>query len=252
LTTTKKVLLGVAFVIISALTGMFFIAMRLAAGKSSESAQGGSSFSIRQLAPYLIEDVLSDPGNVIREVSGNLEERPFLLEEYLALLGRDGNTPVPLYGQDVVLGLQLAVPDAAYKFFGESKTNIRNIGSEEGLANEHYGLPDKDNANSILTGGIIDFGLVGVFLYPIAVCIIFRAIYYVIDHSINKEGQLVALLFGFYLFLQSESEVSSYVLFLRNMMIIMVLWRALYEVPTLFRLSAAARGGSEETSFTVS
>jgi len=89
----------------------------------------------------------------------------------------------------------------------------------------------------------------GVFLYPLAVCGIFRVIYFVIDHSFNKEGQLVALLIGVYLFLQAESEVASYVLSLRNMVIVMVLWRTLYEVPTLFRLSAAARGGSADTSF---
>ena len=249
LTATKKVLLGFAFVILITLAGLFFMALRLAAGKSSEVGQGGSTYSIRQMVPVLIEDILTDPGNVIRETRGNLEERPFLLEEYLSLLGRGGNTTEPMYGQDFMLGIKLAIPDAAYKWVGESKNLVRSVGTEENLANERYGLPDTDDANSILTSGIIDFGLLGVFLYPLAICGIFRVIYFVIDHSFNKEGQLVALLIGVYLFLQAESEVASYVLSLRNMVIVMVLWRTLYEVPTLFRLSAAARGGSADTSF---
>ena len=248
LTPTKKILLWVGFVSVIVFSALFFYALRLASREANGSEGSQATTSIAPIIPILMEDILTDPGYILRESRSNMEERPFLLMEYLSLLGKGGNMPIPLYGQDIMLAVEMSIPDAVYTILGENKQGIRDIGTEENLANEHFGIPDLDNANSILTAGIIDFGLVGVFLYPLAACFILRAVYAVVDRFFNAEGQVVAVLIAVFLFLQAEVDIGEYVQNFRNIAIVMILWRAIYELPTMFRLSAANVGGSEEAS----
>jgi hypothetical protein len=245
----QKVLLGVGFVTALVFSALFFYALRLASREAIRNGQGAASTSITTIIPVLISDILTDPGYVLRETKSNLEERPFLLMEYLSLLGKGGNTPEPMYGQDFNHAVEMAIPDPVYNILGANKQKIRDIGTEEGVANEHFGIPDPDDANSLLSAGIIDFGLVGVLLYPLTTCFITRAMCSLVDQFFNREGQIVAALLGIFMFLQAEREISDYVLNIRNMVIVMIFWRALYELPTFFRVPASNIGGSEDQSF---
>ena len=134
-------------------------------------------------------------------------------------------------GQDALWGIENTVPDVLYSAFGASKADVRNIGSEEGVANEHFGLPVFDDANSLFTGGLIDFGFLGVIAYPLIACAMARGFFFVVSRILNSEGQLVLLISMLWIFLMAEQEVGGYFTQVRDLTILLAIWAALYSIP---------------------
>jgi hypothetical protein len=223
-----KVFLGLATVAVLSMASFFFIGLRMATWQLGEGTH-----SISQIVGTAVATTFRSPGEVASTLSDNLQDRTSFEVRYLSWLGRGGNTPSPLLGQDFLLGLKMAVPDKIYSLVGANKDAARDIGTEEGLANEHFGLPDSDDANSILTGGIIDFGLAGVLVYPLFVCFLTRLLLRLAAGVLNIEGQIVLILSALAAFALVEVEVGDYVLDWRNMAIVGVVWGIIYRLPKL-------------------
>jgi hypothetical protein len=224
----KKVFLGLASIAILVFSSIFFYGLREANWQMSEGTH-----SIGQLVEMAAATTFRSPGEIMDELGENTPDRAAFEVRYLSWLGRGGNTPSPLMGQDFLLGLEMAVPDKIYSLVGANKDAARNIGTEEGLANEHFGLPDSDDANSILTGGIIDFGLAGVLVYPLLVCFLTRLLLRLASGVLNSEGQIVLILSALSAFIVVEVEVGDYVMEWRNMAILAVMWGILARFPKL-------------------
>ena len=226
----RKLLMTFGAVFVVVVASFFYIAMRMASWHLGEG-----NHSVATILEMAERTSLTNPDEIAANLGENVEDRTAFPIRYLALLGRGGDTPPPMYGQDAVLGAELATPDAFYRLAGSSKDSVREMGGEEELANEHFGLPVQDYANSILSGGIIDFGIVGILAYPVLLCVMGRLCLLLIERFVNEEGRLLAVLSIFYYFLQTESAVGSYLVDLRNTVILAGCWALLYALPRIGR-----------------
>lgn len=219
---------GAVFVVVG--SSFFYIAFRMATW-----GMGQGNHSIVSILETAERTSLTDPREVVANLNSNVKDRTAFLIRYLALLGRGGNLPQPMWGQDALLGLEFATPDRFYRLVGASKDSVRTAGGEEDLANEHFGLPAQDYANSVLTGGIIDFGLAGILIYPLILCVLTRTVLLFADTILNQEGRLIAVLSIAFLFLQTEMQITGYIVGLRNLIILLIGWALVYSIPGLRR-----------------
>lgn len=198
-----------------------------------QSLGGLGSHSLGSIINAAEATSLTDPGGVIDQIRSNLSARPANLVHYLSLLSRAGNHPEPLYGQDALFAFRIATPDWLYTHLGGNKDVIREIESEEGLANEHFHIPIYDDANSVLSAGFIDFGWAGIVLYPLMLCAFYRLILNGAGF-LPTEGRML-LIFGLlFELIQAENELSGYIKGARNIGILLVIWACCY-APALLK-----------------
>jgi hypothetical protein len=228
LSTRRKILLIAASVIVLVVSSFVFFALRLATGSISEGRH-----SIASILEAAERTTFKDPRLVAAQLGANVEERTAFLIRYLAWLGRGGDTPSPLYGQDAALAIHMATPNALFRAAGLNKQQARSVATEEVLANEHFGLTDTDDANSVLTGGIIDFGVAGVIAYPLIFCALARLALFLAGEVINREGRILAVFAVLFLYLQTEAPIAVYLIGLRNLGILLFCWAFLYWLPAI-------------------
>lgn len=224
----KKIFLGLISVIGLGIAIFAFYGLRMATWEMGEGTH-----SIGSIVESAAATSFRSPGEIGTALANNFADRTAWALRYLSWLARGGNTPSPMLGQDIYQGARMAVPDAVYHLFGQSKDAVRHIGEEEDVANEHFGLPDEDMSNSILTGGIIDFGVPGVMLYPVCTCLLALGIVALSRHLLNREGQIVVAISLMLIFISSENTVGGYIAGLRDTLIVGFIWRSLYWLPSL-------------------
>lgn len=152
----------------------------------------------------------------------NLRDRTFVLM-YFSDLVAALKTHQPLHGGILSFGLQMATPSSIYSLFG-SKDKVIALGMEEIVANPDFGLKAQDEANSYLTGGVSDFGIPGIFLYPIALAFIINfGVRLGMSHAPEVMRCLVMLMFISSLF-QTEWAVTGMIVFIRNIILLIVGW----------------------------
>jgi hypothetical protein len=115
----------------------------------------------------------------------------------------------PGYGRDIEGQLLEAVPSVLYpsknRYFGE-----------EGLANELFGSVYIDEANSILTGGAVDFGLLGIVVYPLLVSFMLRAFVEFVGQALPTFAATFIIFATLAGLLQPETEITGYFIAIRN------------------------------------
>jgi hypothetical protein len=230
LSTARMVQTAVALLVLASLSNLFFMALRLATYTVGPRQSIYRNGSLMDAGPILIENLLTNQQGVLSKIAENLQNRTFLIG-YLSLLAKGGDTPSPMLGSDAAFAAQITIPDVFFSFFGVDKTPLRQINAEEGLANEHFGLPVADMANSILTAGVIDFGFPGVIAYPLLLCLLYRFFLHAIKPLINVEGEIVGVLAILVIFLNTESELAVYFGGLRGYIILMAVWALIYSLP---------------------
>ena len=115
--------------------------------------------------------VAGDKVGLQEQLSENLRDRTFVLE-YLAELLDKVKTHSPMYGEVLLMGLAFVIPSV----FWSGKDRFIALGAEESIVHPHLGMPDWDAANTILTSGVSDFGMWGLFAYPIACALLFSLV----------------------------------------------------------------------------
>ncbi|MFP5226670.1 MAG: hypothetical protein ACLGXA_03505 [Acidobacteriota bacterium] len=214
-------------IMIVAVTGFIFMGLRMASG-----LLGPGKHSVAEIVGQASRTVADNPRDVIITTAENLESRPFLLTQYLSLLTKGGNdVRLPMYGADISQAVKMDIPDVIYTAIGRSKDPVREVGAEEGVANEHFNLPVFDDANSILTGGWIDFGLAGVLLYPLILCFLWRAISFAVGEILGATARFIVLLVAINICLQAEIDLGGYIVSLRDAGIIAGAWALLSLLP---------------------
>ncbi len=105
------------------------------------------------------------------EVTENQNSRTFIIG-YVAELVQALEDHEPLYGQVLLFDAALNVPSALWP----GKYKVVSLGAEESVANPHFGLLLLDEANSIVTTGLSDLGIAGLFVYPLGLLALYRVL----------------------------------------------------------------------------
>lgn len=105
------------------------------------------------------------------EIEENQSSRTFIIG-YPAELIQALEDHEPVYGDVLKFDLALNVPAILWS----GKYKVLSLGAEEAIANPHFGLEMLDEANSIVTTGLSDFGMAGFFVYPLALLAFYRQI----------------------------------------------------------------------------
>lgn len=201
-------LLGVVAAVVLT-TSKFYFALRMASW-----SQQGSDGLMELLTRGL--DIFMNAGQegLNERVAENQSTRTFIIG-YLAELvaGHEGHAPVG--GGLLELGLATAVPTIIWP----GKWRVLMVGSEEAICHPAFGLPGWDAANTIVTGGLCDFGWLGFFLYPMALAGFFSLVVYALRYFNPVPRMLVCFGITYGLF-GVENAIASYFVLLRNVLIL--------------------------------
>jgi hypothetical protein len=235
----RKIVLAAAAAAIVVGASFLTIGMRLALPSA------GNSRDVSKLFEAAERTTLTNPQAVFAAMNRNVDVRTSGLIQYLALLGRNGNNAAPLYGEDALLAVEQSLPRLGYSAVNMNKGPIIERGGEEDLANEHFGFLDEDMANSILTGGYIDFGVAGVLVYPLLLCALARALLSLVSVIFQAEGEVIAILYILSVLLEQEADLTGYLSSFRDLFVILAVWAALYYLPVLTRKTERAPAFSQ-------
>jgi len=146
-----------------------FYALRVA---SYSVKNEGSSLSVTTLLPEALKVYENRERNFLSDrISDNVKSRTFILE-YLATLVYHQDSMPPMYGENLARAIIMVIPSSIYP----NKFKNPLFGSEENLSHPHFHMPVWDAANSVYTAGVVDFGVCGIFILPLAVCFVFSAL----------------------------------------------------------------------------
>ena len=197
--------------------------------------ESGGSVSLIELVIRGVENIAdADRLGLNEQVAENQRERTFIVEYLSELLDRT-ELKRPLYG-DV---LEMAIATATPSLLWPGKEKILRVESEEALVHPVLGLPIWDGANTILTSGVSDFGLVGFFLYPLIFALLFSLILRVARHG---SGPAYAV-FAFSLIgtlWSVEASLAAPVTGLRNSILACLLISAWFSVTSYIQQRTAA------------
>ncbi len=146
--------------------------------------------------------------DIKEEFSKNVQTRTFILG-FLGQLEGYTDTMPAAHGYDIEHQFQLALPSILFPskdiFF-----------SEEGLANELFGANYIDEANSILTAGAVDFGIWGMFAYPLLVVLMIRVFFEYFSQAVPVFASCFVIVASFSILLEPELAADSYFLVIRS------------------------------------
>jgi hypothetical protein len=203
-------ILGVAILQV-ATTG--FYALRIAHG---QMAQTSARMNIFKLIPKAIEVYSNDRrGDVQAKIHENLKTRSFVLQ-YLEEISKGEDSHQPLYGLDFYRALVVATPSSLYE--GKLRNKLAEV--EEDLINPRFGLPAYDEANTILIAGLADFGVFGLFAYPIVFCVLLSLLLRFFSKRAPPSVSLLLGLVMLQILLSVEQDMAGYLVGLRNIFII--------------------------------
>lgn len=150
-------------------------------------------------------------GQIKQQFSENVERRTFILGFLAELEGYTSIMPGG-HGRDLLAQIELAIPSVLYPqkdiFF-----------SEERLADELFGANYIDESNSVLTAGATDFGVWGVFIYPLLIVFVLRVFLELVAESIPVFVTCFVVLACCATVLQPETAVTSYIIIFRNTLV---------------------------------
>jgi hypothetical protein len=133
----------------------------------------------------------------------NVKTRTFVLGFFANVL-EGSSLHTPGLGEDTIGLIQLSIPSIIYpekdKFF-----------NEETLTDRLFGFSYGDQANSLLTAGATDFGLLGVIAYPLIVAWILRTTIEFVSWRLNQGSTLLIILAVIFLSIQTEDSLTGYV-----------------------------------------
>lgn len=219
----KKALLLAAlagFVVVGVTTLML---LRLAATRSSNGVNASLGERI-DIAMVWVED-----GTAIRRATeanaSNAKTRTFVLGFFSDVLeGSSRNTPA--LGRDFVGLTSFVIPRVLYPdkdlTFGE-----------EQLVDDIFGLTYYDAANSILTNGATDFGLVGVILYPLFIVWLMRITIDLPARVLPSLPTSIIALGAIFMLLQTEATLTTYFVTIRNQILFSIILLIFSRLPVL-------------------
>jgi hypothetical protein len=204
----QKMLMAAVVLGIGSLVSSYFFALRLAVWELGSNSSFTSQLSLA--FDFMTSTTLEGRFNAL--LYDNLRERTFVLG-YLADLIEATRKSGPLYGEAFLFYLKLSIPSV----LDPSKLDVLAIQQIESFAHPKLGLPVIDQANTILTDGITDFGLIGGFLYLSGIVVMLRGGIWFLRRFYRPFTNLIASLTLVHLALKPEITLSEYLVTLRNL-----------------------------------
>ena len=159
--------------------------------------------------------------------ASNVEKRTFVIQFFADVLEGSSRATTGM-GEDLMGQIGSTIPRAI-------NWNKDSSFGEEDLADRLFGLTWGDAPNSILTAGAIDFGLVGVILYPLMIVTLAKFVANFIFRRVPAfPAAIVGLSFIFQM-LQTEGNLSTPLVTIRNAVIFAAVLYFYSRLPT-FRL----------------
>lgn len=158
--------------------------------------------------------VLAKDDRINERLQSTLENRTFILKFYSLLQDTSFNKE-PLLGGIFIESVKKAIP----RIFGITKAPF----SSDGLVMIHFGLPLTDEADSILTAGVSDFGFIGAIFYPIFLILLIEISWSFIQNLRSIPIFFKYLCFSSYisLLLGIEIEINGYFSNIRNIFVLL-------------------------------
>jgi hypothetical protein len=219
----KKALLLTGLAVFLAVGVTVFMLLRLAASENHYNANTPLAQRI-QIAMTWVQD-----GTALARATEanqtNAQKRTFVLGFFSDVL-EGSSTHTPALGKDLVGYTQLAIP------------RLLNPGkdvdfSEEALDDELFGLTYRDAANSILTNGATDFGLIGALVYPLMVTWFLRFGVELTSKFLPALPLSLIALGVIFTLLQTENSLSYYLTTIRHMIIFAIVLFLFSRLPLL-------------------
>jgi hypothetical protein len=218
---SPKSLLILVFIVIliKFLTTAFFV-MRMASFSVQHTL---SKTTIVELIPKTIglyKDY--DRLNIDDKVTENFSSRTFILD-YLASILKGSSKYEILYGEDFIRAVTISTPGLLYP----SKYISKYFTEEEVMFYKQYKSSKKDSAGSILTAGTGDFGVYGLFFYPLILSFFYSVLLKKLNQLFSPVKCLLISVTFFFNFLFLEQDITGSLLAIRNTPIILfILWLA--------------------------
>jgi hypothetical protein len=223
----KAVLLMAGFALV-AIASIAFLYLRFAGYEHKEATSFGARF---QAAEQLFQT--RSVSEMAQLLQANVSTRTFEVA-YFADLVDASQSSRPLLGKGLVTSLQLQVPSA----ISEDKFGLERY-EEEQLVDMQFGFTFQDEANTILTAGAADFGLLGVFVYPLVMVALMRAAVEVVQAYLPTYVAAIIAIGFVFLMLLAETPLAGYFTLLRNATVVTAIF---YLFSLLPRLSAREAG----------
>lgn len=209
-------------------TSSYFFALRLATWELGNTAALSDQLWLG--LDFMLSPSLKERFNTL--FYDNVRERTFVLGYLSDLINAVGSSG-PLYGDALEYYLRLCIPSA----LDPNKDQIIAYQMVETLVHPKLGLPVIDEANTILTDGVTDFGLVGAFLYTGGLVVLMRGAI----AAIQRIGSPITVMFGTFtvisLVLKPELTLDEYLVPLRNLAAFLPLMWIAEALPSLTRRS---------------
>lgn len=161
----------------------------------------------------------------VSSTQSNVKTRTFVIGFFANVL-EGSSTKTPGLGEDTVGLVQLSIPSVIYpeknKFF-----------NEEQLVDSLYGFSYGDQANSLLTAGATDFGLLGVLAYPLVLAWLIRVAIEFISWRLNRGSTLIVVLAVIFMSIQTEVTLTGYVNTLLYGVIFSVFFVVFFSLPRI-------------------
>jgi hypothetical protein len=154
----------------------------------------------------------------------NVSVRTFDIGYFADLLDASEHSP-PLMGEGMERNLKLLVPSV----ISADKFGI-DPGQEEDQVNRQWGFTYLDEANTIITAGVADFGLAGVFVYSFLIIVLMRGVTEWAQTALPTYAAVMIALAIIYQMLLAESTPAGYFIQIRNAIILAFI---LYVLPRL-------------------
>lgn len=215
---------------------VFFAMRHVAEVEGSARRMGAPDLSLTELVTRAIKFIREgrDAG-FDEELATNLQDRTFVLPYFAELLA-ECRTHTPLHGQLILFSVSTATPTAIYSLFGD-KSKVLEIGMEEMIANPAFGLAPRDEANSLLTSGISDFGLLGIILLPIGVALLVNLAIRVVLARTSELTKFIALMIYIHMLFQTEMSITAVICGTRNIALLLIGWNMVAVVARFFMKS---------------
>lgn len=211
------------------LTSSYFFALRLATWELGTTAPLTDQLWLG--LEFMVSPSLKERFSAL--YYDNIRERTFVLGYLSDLLEAVGSAG-PLYGETLGYYLRLCVPSA----LDPTKDQIIAYQMVEALVHPKLGLPVIDEANTILTDGVTDFGITGAVLYSAALIALMRGAVW----AIQRLSTPITLMFGTFtiisLIMKPELTLDEYLVPLRNLLILIPVMWLTETVPAISRLDA--------------
>jgi hypothetical protein len=220
----KAVLIGVLGIASVIIASVGFLYLRVA-GWEQRGKLAPSIVSRISLAIDLAQR--RGPLEILGMLGNDASSRTFVIG-FLSDLLDASQRSAPLLGKDMLYNIGMAVPSV----ISPTKLGLTPY-NEETLANQQWGFAYLDEANSLLTAGAADFGLIGMIVYPILIVGVMRMVLEWLQATLPTYLSTIIALAFLSAALQWENVPLNYLIEIRSGLLMAFVFYVLTRLPIL-------------------